>query len=185
MGGLRGLNLGRRLLSGGGFSGGGSLLGGVGGWGTTSEDPYDGLGNRRSPYLDRALEAALLYRDSPYFRSGLRLNDPAGLMSRDRLAGSSPYLNGGAGLGMDLEGSRSPSFRGSGFSLNHLDRRPRPYHYQPPYVEDYESVLEEELLGDLIELAERRGEGADMYGLPGRYELEDLIGEMGIRRSGF
>lgn len=40
----------------------------------------------------------------------------------------------------------------SEYSLRHMDRMSRPYHYQPPYVEDYVSELEEELLRQQDEL---------------------------------
>jgi hypothetical protein len=83
----------------------------------------------------------------------------------------------GLGLG---GGSWTPSLRGSNYSLDHLDRRPRPYHYQPPYVEDWESILDEE---EMLEMLGRRDglmKGADLYGpLPPGYDLEDVMGGMG------
>lgn len=46
---------------------------------------------------------------------------------------------------------------GSEYSLRRLDRLSRPYHYQPPYVEDYESELDEELWRQQEELEGRNG----------------------------
>jgi hypothetical protein len=46
---------------------------------------------------------------------------------------------------------------GSDYSLTHLDRFTRPYHYQPPYVEDYESDVEEELWRGQDDLNARHG----------------------------
>ena len=73
-----------------------------------------------------------------------------------------------------------PSVSESNYSLDHLDRRPRPYHYQPPYVEDWESILDE---AEMMEMLERRdglmGE-ADLYGpLPPGYDLDDIMGVLG------
>lgn len=189
MGGLRGLNLGGdRLGDGGGLLGGGAALGGLGGRGPIRRGPLDGLGSRGSPFLGRGLDAAFLDpRESPYLSRELglgRLNALGGLGSRDRLEGGRPFSPGGMGLGFDLEGrSRSPSLRGSNYSLDHLDRCPRPYHYQPPYVEDWESVLEDELLRpELVELLDQRDgiiQGAGLYGLPAGYDIEDLMGGRG------
>jgi hypothetical protein len=92
---------------------------------------------------------------------------PNALRSRDYLGLRQPPMM--PGIGMGGLGSRSPaaSLRsGSSFSLEHLDRQPRTYHYQPPFVEDYESEVEEELL--------RREEEEmiqQLYGLP--YDFED------------
>jgi hypothetical protein len=46
---------------------------------------------------------------------------------------------------------------GSDYSLTHLDRFARPYHYQPPYVEDHESDVEEELWREQDGLNARHG----------------------------
>jgi hypothetical protein len=173
VGGLGGLNLG------GGESGGsGGLLGGMGGMGD-----FDRLGNRRSPFLGRELDAGFMYHcDNPYLCHGMGFG---GLRSCDRLGGGRPVLPGG--IGLDLGGSRSPSLRGSNYSLDHLDRRPRPYHYQPPYVEDWESIHEEELLRpEMMEMLEQRNDiiqGADLYGLPGGHDIEGFMGRVGGRRG--
>lgn len=181
-GGVGGLNLG------GGEGPLGSMGGGLGGRGPMRAGPFDGLENRGSPLLRRGLDAAFMDpRDNPYLFHELSLG---GIHSRDRLGSGRPFLPGGMGMGLGLGlggRSRTPSLRGSNYSLDHLDRRPRPYHYQPPYVEDWESILEEELLRpEMMELLERRNDimhGADLYGLPAGYDLEDLMGGMGGRRG--
>ena len=116
--------------------------------------------------MNRGLEATLLEAQL------------GGLGSHGRLGGGQPMFNGGMRLGMALGGSRTPSLH----SRDHLDRRSRPYHYQPPQVEDYEGMLDEEFLADVLEMNQRRHDvpGADLYGLPPGY-LEELMGERGFQ----
>ena len=190
LGGLEGLNLGggglsggrlsRGQLSGGGLGGGGRLLGGMGGLGGVPPIRYysDGLGNRRNPFLEHGLEGGLMDpRDNPYLRQELGMRG-MGMGLQDRLGGGRPILADGVGLGLG-GGSRSPSLRGSMYSLDHLDRRSRPYHYQPPYVEDYDGGYEEELL-EMLGRRDGLMQGADLYGLlPAGYDIEDLMDGMG------
>jgi len=87
-------------------------------------------------------------------------------------------LAAGMGLGGGLGGSRSPSLRGSNYSLEHLDRQARSYHYQPPYVEDWEDDEEMRML-QMQEMMMAQ-QGVDMFG-PGMmgFGNEDYMGGMG------
>ena len=184
LGGVGALNLGDD-----GFGGGGGLLGGEGGGGGgmgylgggRRRGPLGGQGNGGSPFLGRGMDAAFMEPcEGPYFGQDMGLGAMR-MGFQDRLGGGRPLRPGGMGIGPGVGGgSRTPSLNGSNYSLDHLDRRPRPYHYQPPYVEDWESMLEE---AEMMEMLERRDglmNGADLYGpLPVGYDLDDLVGGVG------
>ena len=159
----------------GGFGGAGAIhesMRGIPRGALRGETP-DGLRRGRTALLGReGLEAALLEA-----RGGIGLR---GLGTHECPEGGRPLIGANSLLG----GPRSPS--GSLYNLSHLDRRSRPYHYQQPYFEDYESELEDQEWLEMMEMMRRRGDlqGADRYGFAGM-ALEDLIGEvggMGIRR---
>lgn len=189
-----GLDLGRGGIGGGSFGGrGGSLdgmdgLGGLGGvrrWAPFGSGSFDRLDGRGSPPFRRIDDFVHPYDTaSDQYLLDLREIGLGGMGGQGRLGGR-PLLPGGlgTGLGGGLGGrSRTPS---SNYSFDHLDRRPRPYHYQPPYVEDWGSILEEELLGqEVLGMLDRRGgmmQDRDLYGygLPGAYDIDDLTGGMG------
>jgi hypothetical protein len=83
--------------------------------------------------------------------------DRGGLGPRDRFGGGfggladiggfadEPMMSGALSGGLNLRGRRPSldSLRsgGSQYSVNHLDRRPRNYHWQPPFVEDEDEEL--------------------------------------------
>jgi hypothetical protein len=70
------------------------------------------------------------------------------LLLEDGLRDREPYFRGALALPDIDRGSPTASLDSvSEYSLRHMDRLGRPYHYQPPYVEDYESQLDEELVG--------------------------------------
>ena len=112
--------------------------------GDLHHDPFD----RRLSYVDhetRYLDDHLLdpHRNS-YARGRPQLSWDLG--APDGFGRSRPYVSDALGIADTGRGSTSGSVSsGSDYSLNHLDRFSRPYHYQPPYVEDYESDIEEEL----------------------------------------
>jgi hypothetical protein len=147
-------------------------------------DPMGGLvGGLRSLHLDR--EGSSSGPHSAYFgRRPLPLRRRLGqsddtLMGRhsvppsrhesDMLLGRShrarrPYMSGAFSIPDFGPGScADPLDSVSEYSLHDLDRLSKPYHYQPPYAEDYESDTEEEILRQ-----EEEPSGELIYGLPRR-----------------
>lgn len=141
-----------------GLMGGMSGLGGIGGMG--------GLGNLRlgngglsglaggamynrlrgtnrlgpSHIGDRLSES----RRNAYLESGPGVSSRLG--SRDRYNDQAPFMSGGLHSGMGSRASLGSLSSESSNNLQHLDRRPRQYHYQPPYAEDdLEELMEEEM----------------------------------------
>ena len=156
-----------------GFAGGLRGIGGTGGIGGMRAIPreamlgdfLEGFGDRGASLLGRGgIEAA-----PPDAREDMGFD---GMSARDHLR-----MRGGRNL---FAGVNDLSGGHSDYSLDHLDRRSRPYHYQYPYVEDYESELEEQEMLEMMEVMRRGGDmhGGGMYGFSDM-ELEDLIGRMG------
>jgi hypothetical protein len=78
--------------------------------------------------------------------------------------GRRPYMSGALSIPDFGPGSSADSLDSvSEYSLHRLDRLSKPYHYQPPYAEDYESDIEEEVL-----TPEEESAGELIYGLPRR-----------------
>jgi hypothetical protein len=78
--------------------------------------------------------------------------------ARDRFGRGGPFMSNALGTPDIARGYNLGSLSsGSDYSLTHLDRFARPYHYQPPYVEDHESDVEEELWREQDGLNARHG----------------------------
>lgn len=176
LGGVGGLNI-------GGLGGGLNLGGGAGLFGR-HRGPFDPLQQRVSPLLGRGrgLDASLQdLRDYPYYLQQLSLG---GLGARGCLGGGRQLPLGNIGLGLGA-GLRPGSLRSvSSYSLDHLDRLPRPYHYQPPFAEDYESLFDEDLDPemDLMEWGGGLVNRGDFYrSLPPGYDVEDVLGRRSRR----
>lgn len=91
-----------------------------------------------SRLLDLPYGLAVCPPESPPYQPDILLED--GGHSLD------PYIRGALEFHDIGEGSHIESLGSvSEYSLGHLDRGGTTYHYQPPYVEDYISELEEEL----------------------------------------
>lgn len=126
-----------RLSLGGGGGRGGGLLGGLRMRDRLSQGSGTSFFGRDDGFLDM--------RRSPHNQSRLGLE--RGGNPRDRLLeGGGPYML--SGLGSGSRSSLGSLGSGSQYSLRHFDRRPRQYHYQPPYVEDdlEAELIEEEMM---------------------------------------
>ena len=121
----------------------------------------------RSPLLD---DDFLGHRHGSHFRGGSSLS---GFGSRTRLGGLSPLMSGSPGLGLRSPMGSSSSM--GNFDLYRMDRPRMPYgprmgglaNYQSPYVEDYESLMDED---------ERRER---------RLQLMEMLARDGIMHSPF
>lgn len=128
------------------FGGGG----GGAGWGRNPLDElsmYDLPRGPRYPRggLDPLGGRFLDSRYETYLDTDTHMNNRSGFP--DRFSRGDPYMSGALPTGLGLGASMSSPGSGSRYSLDHLDRPPRSYHYQPPYVEDDidDFLIEEEL----------------------------------------